>query len=76
MQKHIYLVTKQDGTKTAHSAVQSFLEHPMGINLSKQYWSGLAKNGYPVTYKGDLVEKIDLFNTTESRAKDFESRSL
>jgi hypothetical protein len=76
MQKYIYLVTKQDGTKTAHSAVQSFLEHPSGVSLSKQHWSSLAKKGYPVNYKGVLVERVELFNTTESRLVDFESRCL
>lgn len=68
MQKHIFIVTTPSGTKTAHSAILSFLEHPEGVPISRNQWRLISKaSGYPVTYKGYTVEKIPLFSTSESR---------
>lgn len=79
--KSVFVVTKTlDGKiiKTAHTAVQSFLEHPDGPDLSKQYWSELSKKngGYPIQYKNFLVEKIDLFSTSDSRTLESKSRII
>ncbi len=77
-QKHIFLVTQPDGTKTAHSAIQSFLEHPKGIKVSKQAWyENINKEKkYPFEYKGIIVEKVPIFTTEQSRIADFESMVL
>jgi len=77
MQKYIFIVTLANGTKTAHSAIQSFLEHPLGVPLSKQQWFKITKDKeYPIEYKGIVVEKIPLFSTSQSRLADFEDRVL
>jgi len=77
MQKYIFIVTLPNGTKTAHSAIQSFLEHPMGVPLSKQQWFKISKDKeYPIQYKGIVVEKIALFSTSQSRVAEFEARVL
>lgn len=68
MQRYIFLVTLKDGTKTAHSAVSSFLEHPNGVPISKNQWYNISRGkDYPIIYKGVTVEKIPIFSTTESR---------
>lgn len=79
--KSVFIVTKiLDGKiiKTAHTAVQSFLEHPDGPGLSKQYWSTLIKQngGYPLNYKNFLVERIELFSTSDSRSLESKDRIL
>lgn len=77
MQRYIFVVTLPDGTKTAHSAIKSFLEHPQGVPLSESHFYLLAKkHPYPIIYKDIVIEKIPIFTTTESRKLDIESRCL
>lgn len=76
-EKYVFIVTSEDGTKTAHSAIQSFLEHPKGVPISNRQWYQISKEKkYPITYKGVIVEKIPLFSTTESRKLEAEERQL
>ena len=77
MQKYVFVVTLPNGTKTAHSAIQSFLEHPDGVPISKRQWYNATKDKeYPITFKGILIEKIPIFSTSESRKIEFETRCL
>jgi len=75
MQKYIYLSKNQD-TITAHSSLESLLEHPNGLPVSRQYFYTLKKEGFPFTYKGIEVNKIPLFNTNQSKALEIQSRIL
>lgn len=76
MEKFIYLITNEQGIKTAHSSVLSLLEHPDGLQISSHHFYQLSKKKFPFTYKGKQVERVQLFSTKESRKLDIENRIL
>lgn len=54
----IYLLTSPDGEHIPYTQIGAFLKCQLNpIFVTPQHWSELAKEGYPVTYKGWTVEK-------------------
>lgn len=54
----IYLLQSPDGEHLLYTQIGAFLECQLNpIFVTPQHWSSLAKDGYPVHYKGWTVEK-------------------